>query len=65
MTTFERNPVTWICCTSVDDARTTINNADDIVLLRECIRYEMKHGNRSSMIKMLLARIRKLEKNAL
>jgi len=56
------NRVKWIINTSIDDARQTIRNCDDIKLLTAALGKELNGSKRSTMIKMLESRIRKLEK---
>ena len=54
--------VTHICGTSVDDARIDIENEESLWLLDACLHYEIQHMNRSTMIRNLKARIKKMEK---
>lgn len=56
-----RERIHWICNTSVDDAKTSIQNETDLTILDMCLHYEMQHQNRSTMIRNLRARIRMLE----
>ncbi|MBU1193983.1 MAG: hypothetical protein KKE62_01880 [Proteobacteria bacterium] len=56
----QRTPAN-ICCTSIDDARSSFYHTDDLELLKNAIRYELKHGNRKGMIKILKSKIRQLE----
>lgn len=51
-----------ICCTSVDDAKSAIRICDDIPALWACVVYEEKGSNRTTLIRMLKTKIRKLEK---
>ncbi len=51
-----------ICCTSVDDARSTIKNCDNIALLKACLAYETETTKRTTMLQMLERRIRRIEK---
>jgi len=53
-----------ICCTSVDDARHAIRICDDIPALWASVVYEEKGQKRTTLIKMLKSKIRKLEKQA-
>ena len=48
--------------TSVDDAMIGIRNESNLTLLDLCLQYESQHMKRSTMIRNLKARIRKLEK---
>ena len=51
-----------ICGTSVDDARIDIQNENDLNTLDLCLNYEIRHRKRSTMIRNLKSRIKKLEK---
>lgn len=51
-----------LCCTSIDDARGSLQFIDDIGLLRKAVSYEKKHSDRSTMIRMLTSKIRQLER---
>jgi len=51
-----------LCSTSVDDARIDIQNENDLNTLDLCLNYEVQHQNRSTMIRNLKSRIKKLEK---
>ncbi|EAU53555.1 hypothetical protein AL013_10415 [Mariprofundus ferrooxydans] len=53
--------VRHIINTSVDDARYAIRNCDDISVLTAALDRESTDGKRSTLIKMLKTRIRKLE----
>jgi hypothetical protein len=46
----------------VDDARIDIRNEESLWLLDACLHHEVQHQNRSTMIRNLKSRIRKLEK---
>jgi hypothetical protein len=50
-----------ICGTSVDDAKINMQNENELFCLDLCLQYEKQHSKRSTMIKNLNARIRKLE----
>lgn len=54
-------PVGRICNTSVYDASITIRRETDIETLRLALQYEKLGQKRTTMIKMLNSRIRKLE----
>ena len=54
--------VTNICCTSVDDAKISIQSHSDLFLLDLCLLYEVQHEKRITMIRNLKSRIKKLEK---
>jgi len=54
--------VLWICCTSVDDARTSIKNEDDLDVVKACLHYERRHSHRTSMIRLIEARIRDIQR---
>ena len=54
--------VKYICGTSVDDAKIDIQNEESLWLLDACLHHEVQHQNRSTMIRNLKSRIRKLEK---
>ena len=51
--------VKYICGTSVDIVN--IRNEESLILLDACLHYEIQHGNRSTMILYLKARIKYLE----
>ena len=52
-----------ICCTSVDDAKTSIWRECRIDVLQDCITYEKTGQNRTVMLKMLCSKLNKLEHN--
>ena len=52
-----------ICCTSIDDARSSLYHIDDLALVKGAITYEIHHGQRTTMIRMLKSKIRQLEKS--
>ena len=51
-----------ICGTSVEDAKIDIQNEKSAAVLFVCIEHETQHLNRSSMLRNLRSRIRKVEK---
>ena len=53
--------VKHLCNTSVDDAKTDMQNENDLNVLDLCLNYEIQHQNRSTMIRNLKARIKQLE----
>lgn len=59
-----RKDIKRICCTSVEDARSSLyhHGVGDLKMLKKAVLYEMEHGQRATMIKMLKAKIRQLEK---
>ena len=57
----QMNRVKEICCTSVDDAKDTMNWENNLSVLDLCLQYEKQHQNRSTMIQNLKVKIRKLE----
>lgn len=56
------SPVDKIVGTSVDDARSSISAMTDLKLAKECLRKETMSMKRATMVKLLQAKIRKLEK---
>jgi len=54
--------IEWICCTSVEDAKYSIENETDLTVLDLCLHYENQNQNRATMIENLKRRIKKLEK---
>lgn len=52
-----------LCNTSVDDMRSSLYHTDDFELIKNALKYEMDHGNRTTMIRILKAKIRQLEKS--
>ena len=50
-----------LCCTSVQDTQSTLYHVDNMQLLKDAIRYELENGNRTTMIRILKAKIRELE----
>ncbi len=57
----QKKEIYHICCTSIDDARSTIASCDDIAVLQACIAYEKETGARKTMIQRLECRVRRLE----
>lgn len=57
--------VKHICGTSVDDAQIDIKKEESSIILKACLHYEIRHGKRSTLIKSMKARIKKIgdEKN--
>lgn len=51
-----------ICCTSVYDATLKVRNSTDLRTLKLALKYERLSQRRSTLIRALTARIRKLEK---
>lgn len=51
-----------ICNTSVQDAQSSLHHITDLKMLKKAVRYEMQHGDRTSMIRILKSKIRQLEK---
>lgn len=58
----QKTQIYRICCTSIDDAKSTIKGWNDVALLKACIAYEMETTPRSTMIRMLERRLRRIEK---
>ena len=60
-----KKDIQHICCTSIDDARGSLRFKDrkDLKMLKKAVLYELAHGNRKTMIKMIKAKIRQLEKS--
>ena len=53
--------VRHICNTSVDDAKTDMQNENDLNVIKFCLLYESQYQNRSTMIRNLKARIKQLK----
>lgn len=51
-----------LCCTSIEDARSSLNFIDDLKFLKKALLYEICHFHRTTMIKMLKSKIRKIDK---
>lgn len=51
-----------ICCTSVQDARSSLYHQDDINVVKAALEYEHAHAQRVSMIKQLAGKIRRMER---
>lgn len=51
-----------ICCTSVYDGGISLKGTDDIEVVQAALKYERENYNRTTMIKALNARIRKLSR---
>lgn len=55
--------VEWICCTSVQDGCLSLRNTNDIEVVKAALEYEQANYQRTTMIKALKARLKKLSKN--
>jgi len=53
-----------ICCTSVQDGLATIKAETQLTVLREALEYELKHGLRTTMLKAMNARIKKIQNSS-
>lgn len=58
----EFTPAERLCHTSVSDAQVSLDFIHDIDVVRSALAYERTHFNRSSLIKIFEAKIRKMEK---
>lgn len=54
--------VNHVCCTSVDDARYTIDACTRIAVLEACRAYESAHEGRKTLLSRINSRIKKLQK---
>jgi hypothetical protein len=50
-----------LCNTSVADLKSSLYHENDFDTLREAVQYELAHGNRKTVIKLLDAKIKQLE----
>ena len=51
-----------ICCTSVDDIKSSLAFIEDIKILEKALLYELCHCNRITVKKMLKSKIRRIKK---
>jgi hypothetical protein len=52
-----------LCCTSIENAKGSLQFIDDLKFLKKALLYETCHMRRATMIKMLKAKIKRV-KNA-
>lgn len=50
-----------LCNTSVDSLKSSLYHETDSDTLRKAVQYELAHGNRKTVIKLLDAKIKQLE----
>lgn len=60
MQTLETILARHICCTSVDDGKSSLKNETSLPVLQEALEYERSHMKRKSMVSALEARLRVL-----
>lgn len=51
-----------LVCTSIEDARGSLQFVNDVKILKKALLYEICHMRRATMIKMLKSKIKRVEK---
>ena len=51
-----------LCCTSIEDARGSLKFIEDLKVLKKALLYETCNMRRATMIQMLKAKIKRIEK---